>query len=117
MSKSNLLVFGATGAIGSYIIAAIVNAKDSFGRIAVFTSPNTLSTKATEINALRDNGVEIITGDVTKKEDVVAAFQGAFHASHPPPPPPNLLGEEPSRTDNQLVIQESTQSSQPSGAA
>jgi uncharacterized protein YbjT (DUF2867 family) len=83
MSKSNLLVFGATGAIGSYIIAAIVNAKDSFGRIAVFTSPNTLSTKATEINALRENGVEIITGDVTKKEDVVAAFEGAFHPSHP----------------------------------
>ncbi|CEL10129.1 Putative Isoflavone reductase family protein (AFU_orthologue; AFUA_1G12510) [Aspergillus calidoustus] len=76
MSKSNLLVFGATGAIGTYIIAAIVNAKDSFGRIAVFTSPNTLSTKATEINALRENGVEIITGDVTKKEDVVAAFEG-----------------------------------------
>ncbi|KAL3457518.1 hypothetical protein BJX64DRAFT_293008, partial [Aspergillus heterothallicus] len=76
MSKSNLLVFGATGAIGSYIIAAIVNAKDSFNRIAVFTSPSTLSTKASEISALRDNGVEIITGDVTKKGDVVAAFEG-----------------------------------------
>ncbi|KAL5342747.1 hypothetical protein BJX70DRAFT_355670 [Aspergillus crustosus] len=76
MSKSNILFFGATGAIGSYIIAAIVNARDSFGRIAVFTSPNTLSTKTTEINALRDNGVEIITGDVTKKEDVLKAFEG-----------------------------------------
>jgi uncharacterized protein YbjT (DUF2867 family) len=87
MSKSNLLVFGATGAIGTYIIAAIVNAKDSFGRIAVFTSPNTLSTKATEINALRENGVEIITGDVTKKEDVVAAFEGAPpSAVHAQPP-------------------------------
>ncbi|KAL4881791.1 hypothetical protein BJY04DRAFT_54056 [Aspergillus karnatakaensis] len=76
MSKSNLLFFGATGAIGSYIIAAIVTSRDSFGRIAVFTSEATLSSKSTEINALREKGVEIITGDVTKKEDVVRAFEG-----------------------------------------
>ncbi|KAL3476014.1 hypothetical protein BJX99DRAFT_228721 [Aspergillus californicus] len=76
MSKSNVLVFGATGAIGSYIIAAIVNARDSFNRIAIFTSPNTLSTKPTEINTLRENGVEILTGDVTNKEDVLKAFEG-----------------------------------------
>ncbi|OJJ08284.1 hypothetical protein ASPVEDRAFT_47451 [Aspergillus versicolor CBS 583.65] len=76
MSTSNLLVFGATGAIGSYIIAAIVNARDSFNRIAVFTSPNTLSAKETEINVLRDKGVEILVGDVTNKDDVLKAFDG-----------------------------------------
>lgn len=81
MSTSNLLVFGATGAIGSYIIAAIVNARDSFNRIAVFTSPNTLSAKETEINVLRDKGVEILVGDVTNQDDVLKAFDGTTQPS------------------------------------
>ncbi|KAI9367442.1 hypothetical protein BJX61DRAFT_547480 [Aspergillus egyptiacus] len=76
MSKSNLLIFGATGAIGSYITAAILHARDSFHRIAVFTSEATLTTKPTQINTLREHGVEIITGDVTKKDDVLKAFNG-----------------------------------------
>ncbi|KAL2869567.1 uncharacterized protein BJX67DRAFT_392093 [Aspergillus lucknowensis] len=76
MSKSNLLIFGATGAIGSYITAEIVHARASFNRIAVFTSPSTLSAKAEQLSALREEGVEIITGDVTKKDDVVKAFEG-----------------------------------------
>lgn len=83
MSKSNLLVFGATGAIGSYIIAAIVNARDSFNRISVFTSQNTLSAKETEITILRDKGVEIIVGDVTNKDDVLEAFEGTTQPNHP----------------------------------
>ncbi|KAL4950170.1 hypothetical protein BDW69DRAFT_60985 [Aspergillus filifer] len=76
MSKSNILFFGATGAIGSYIIAALVKSRDQFNRIAVFTSPNTLQTKIAEINALKEHGVEIIVGDVNSKEDVVKAFEG-----------------------------------------
>lgn len=89
MSTSNLLVFGATGAIGSYIIAAIVNARDSFNRIAVFTSQNTLSTKETEINVLRDKGVEILVGDVTNEDDVLKAFDGT---THPPTQTRETLG-------------------------
>ncbi|KAL4786935.1 hypothetical protein BJX76DRAFT_64374 [Aspergillus varians] len=76
MSKSNLLVFGATGAIGSYIISALVNARDSFDRIAIFTSQNTHSSKTVEIDALREQGVEILVGDVTNKDDVLNAFNG-----------------------------------------
>ncbi|KAL4931407.1 uncharacterized protein BDV17DRAFT_288947 [Aspergillus undulatus] len=76
MSKSSLLIFGATGAIGSYITAAIVNAKDQFARIAIFTSPNTLETKGAEITALREKGVDIIVGDLNRKEDVLRAFEG-----------------------------------------
>ncbi|KAL4964307.1 uncharacterized protein BDV14DRAFT_209446 [Aspergillus stella-maris] len=76
MSKSNILFFGATGAIGSYIIAALVKSRDQFNRIAVFTSPNTLQTKSAVINALKEHGVEFIVGDVNNKEDVVAAFEG-----------------------------------------
>ncbi|GAB1212283.1 hypothetical protein ATERTT37_001417 [Aspergillus terreus] len=73
---SNLLMFGATGAIGQFIIDAIVAAKDSFGRIAVFTSPNTVATKSEQIEALKKAGVEIITGDIANPDDVKAAFAG-----------------------------------------
>ncbi|KAL6237881.1 hypothetical protein BDW75DRAFT_202921 [Aspergillus navahoensis] len=76
MSKSNLLIFGATGAIGSHITAAITDARDAFGRIAIFTSQSTLISKTKEINALRDKGVDILVGDVTSKHDVLKAYDG-----------------------------------------
>ncbi|KAL4986701.1 hypothetical protein BDW68DRAFT_162626 [Aspergillus falconensis] len=76
MSKSNLLIFGATGAIGSYITAAIADARDAFGRIGIFTSQSTLTSKTKEINALREKGVDILVGDVTVKDEVLKAFDG-----------------------------------------
>ncbi|KAL4745371.1 hypothetical protein BDW72DRAFT_186743 [Aspergillus terricola var. indicus] len=76
MSKSNLLIFGATGAIGSYITAAITDARDAFGRIGIFTSRSTLTSKTKEINALRERGVDILVGDVTSKHDMQKAFDG-----------------------------------------
>ncbi|KAL4888492.1 hypothetical protein BDV59DRAFT_188521, partial [Aspergillus ambiguus] len=74
--KSNLLMFGATGAIGQFIIDAIVNAKDNFGRIAIFTSANTVATKSSQIDGLKKAGVEIITGDIANQDDIKAAYAG-----------------------------------------
>jgi FlaA1/EpsC-like NDP-sugar epimerase len=76
MTKSNLLIFGATGAIGSYITAAITDARDEFGRIGNFTSQSTLTKKTKEINALREKAVDILVGDVTSKDEVLKAFDG-----------------------------------------
>jgi FlaA1/EpsC-like NDP-sugar epimerase len=78
MSKSNLLIFGATGAIGSYITAAIIDARDAFGRIGIFTSQSTLTNKTKEINTLREKGVDILVGDVTSKHEVLNAFDGTL---------------------------------------
>ncbi|PWY67104.1 NAD(P)-binding protein [Aspergillus sclerotioniger CBS 115572] len=74
--KSNLLIFGATGSIGQYITDAIVSAQDSFGRISIFTSPNTLTNKPDEINALRHRGVDILVGDITNRDEVLKAYGG-----------------------------------------
>ncbi|KAL4758019.1 uncharacterized protein BDW70DRAFT_170860 [Aspergillus foveolatus] len=76
MTKSNLLIFGATGAIGSYITAAVTDGRDEFGRIGIFTSQSTLTNKTKEINALREKGVDILVGDVTSKNEVLKAFDG-----------------------------------------
>ncbi len=76
MAKDNLLIIGATGYIGSYILDQIIKAKDSFGNIAIFTSPSTAEKKAELLDSLRAKGVGIIVGNIDKPEDLLKAFQG-----------------------------------------
>ncbi|KAF2478845.1 isoflavone reductase [Neohortaea acidophila] len=73
----NILIFGATGLIGRHITNAILDNAASFaGRIAIFTSSNTLWTKSDEIDALKARGVEIIGGDITSADAVNEAYTG-----------------------------------------
>jgi uncharacterized protein YbjT (DUF2867 family) len=76
MAKENLLILGATGYIGVYIVDSIIKAKDSFGRIAIFTSPSTAENKPQKLEELKAQGVEVIIGDFKKSSDLEAAFQG-----------------------------------------
>jgi nucleoside-diphosphate-sugar epimerase len=71
----NILIFGATGWIGKHITNAIVN-EPSFKQIAIFTSDETLKSKAKEIEALESRGVRVITGDLTSADDLNAAYKG-----------------------------------------
>ncbi|KIW64386.1 hypothetical protein PV04_09323 [Phialophora macrospora] len=70
-----LLIFGATGLIGSRISQEIVRNKSKFDRIAIFTSPGTYESKASEIQKLKDEGVDVIVGDLTNSGDVKKAYQ------------------------------------------
>jgi uncharacterized protein YbjT (DUF2867 family) len=72
----NVLVIGATGLIGTPITKAIISAKSSFGRIAILTSSATVAKKASEINSLKSQGVEILTGDLSNEQDVKKAYSG-----------------------------------------
>ena len=71
-----LLIFGATGLIGSRIIRAVIQNKAKFDRVAIFTSPGTVEAKADEIEGLKKEGVDVIVGDVTKASDVTNAYKG-----------------------------------------
>lgn len=71
-----LLIFGATGLIGSRIAQEIVRNKDKFDRVAIFTSKGTSESKASELEKLKSEGVEIIIGDVTNSNDVTKAYEG-----------------------------------------
>jgi uncharacterized protein YbjT (DUF2867 family) len=75
-SCKKLLIFGATGLIGSRITAEIVRRKANFDKIGIFTSKGTSESKATELSKLIDQGVEVIIGDVTNANDVTQAYEG-----------------------------------------
>ncbi|KIN00005.1 hypothetical protein OIDMADRAFT_181258 [Oidiodendron maius Zn] len=72
----NLLLFGATGQIGAFILDALLSARDEFERIAIFTSQNTVETKADSLVRLKKNGVEIIVGEISDEEAVGKAYEG-----------------------------------------
>jgi FlaA1/EpsC-like NDP-sugar epimerase len=76
----NLLLFGATGAIGSFILDAILSARDQFGRIVIFTSARTAEAKAAYLNGLKtQKNVEVIVGNVEDGNAVKAAYEGMYH--------------------------------------
>ncbi|KAF8847595.1 putative isoflavone reductase like protein [Acephala macrosclerotiorum] len=75
-AKENLLLFGATGYIGAYILEQINEGKENFGRIAIFTSPEIAIKKHSLFDRYEAEGVEVIVGDVRKKGDIVNAFEG-----------------------------------------
>ena len=74
--RSNILIIGGTGLVGEHISNAIVSARHNFNRIGLFTSTNTLFTKADFIEDLRVRGVEIIAGDLRLADDVREAYAG-----------------------------------------
>jgi nucleoside-diphosphate-sugar epimerase len=75
-TPKKVLVFGATGVIGKYIIQEVVNARSSFDKIGLFTSPETAKNKPDEINRWEEKGVDINVGDVNSEEDVKKAYEG-----------------------------------------
>lgn len=77
-NATSILVFGATGLIGSHILTALIAAKDSlsYTRLSIFTSPATLSAKPELVEELKQKGVNVLVGDITNGNDVEAAYEG-----------------------------------------
>lgn len=74
--KENLLLLGATGYIGSYILEQILAAKSNFGKISIFTSPSTATNKPAELEKLKSQGVSVIIGDTSNASELLRAFDG-----------------------------------------
>jgi uncharacterized protein YbjT (DUF2867 family) len=75
---AKVLLFGATGVIGKPILDQLVEAKSSFEKIGIFTSPGTADKKRDELDKLRGEGIDVVVGDVNDEEDVKKAYQGRF---------------------------------------
>lgn len=89
MPPQNILVFGATGQIGSFILDAILSARDQFTRVAIFTSPRTAETKAPYLDTLKQQNVEIIIGDVEDENAIKAGYEGKA-----PLPSPHIIHKD-----------------------
>ncbi|KAL6410746.1 hypothetical protein AUP68_07178 [Ilyonectria robusta] len=76
LKPTSILIFGATGQIGRYITDQILAAQPSFAQVAIFTSTETVTSKADYISKLRSGGVKIITGDVNNEADIKRAYEG-----------------------------------------
>ncbi|KAF7589038.1 hypothetical protein BBP40_004826 [Aspergillus hancockii] len=73
----NILLFGATGNIGIYILNAILDARAEFDRIAIFTSSATAASKRDLLDDLKRNkSVEVIVGDIQDEDAVKKAYDG-----------------------------------------
>jgi len=73
---SSVLVVGSSGTIGQHIISALAESRQSFQRVAIFTSPSTVDNKKDFIANLRKHDVEVIQGDLANDTDVKKAFEG-----------------------------------------
>lgn len=72
----NILIFGSTGVIGTYITRAIVDSSHLFGRVCVFTSEKTIIEKVQDVCALESWGVEIFVGRLEDEQKVKEAYKG-----------------------------------------
>jgi uncharacterized protein YbjT (DUF2867 family) len=77
-TTKTILVIGATGVIGKYILDQLVLAKDNSGfeKIAILTSAGTVDKKADDISKLKAKGVEVLVGDLTKEDEVKKDYTG-----------------------------------------
>jgi hypothetical protein len=79
MAETNkILVFGATGLIGTHILNAILNAQPPFEKVGIFTSTSTANAKGQLLDELKTKGVEIHIGDVTSTEDITKAYSTGY---------------------------------------
>jgi hypothetical protein len=72
---SNILVFGATGLIGTHIVNELIAAEPPFNRISIFTSQDTVTRKPDAIASLKSRGITVLVGDFTNAADTERAYQ------------------------------------------
>ena len=75
---SKIVLFGATGLIGTHILDAILGADPPFEKVGIFTSPGTAESKSELIQDLKAKGVEIHVGDFENAEDVSKAYAAGY---------------------------------------
>ena len=74
-STTDILIFGATGVIGKFITEKILAAKESFGKVAIFTSQSTVESKKELLEKWKKQGLEVIVGDMAKDEQILKAYE------------------------------------------
>jgi nucleoside-diphosphate-sugar epimerase len=81
----SILMFGATGAIGTFIVNALTQQLDAgkYKRLAIFTSQSTIDNKSEVIHNLSGKGVEVFVGDIANKDYVREVLEGKTSPINP----------------------------------
>lgn len=74
--SKKILVLGATGVVGKALMNSLLNAKDNFERIGIFTSAESAASKAELLDSYKARGADILIGDLYSENDVLEAFKG-----------------------------------------
>lgn len=84
-STKSILMFGATGVIGTFIIDELARQLQSgtFDRLAIFTSQSTVDNKASTIQSLQSQNVEVFVGDVNDKSVLQSVLSGQSQPLNP----------------------------------
>lgn len=77
LKASNILIFGATGYIGTYITEKVIAAQPAFNHITIFTSPETVASKSDLLDGWKKQAgnVSVIAGSAHSEADVKAAYK------------------------------------------
>ena len=73
----NILVFGATGVIGKYLIQALLDSKDSFGTITAVTYPDSYEAKKDAFQKLKDQGAQIAAINIDDEDAIRKLYKGS----------------------------------------
>ncbi|KAK3681264.1 hypothetical protein B0T22DRAFT_523353 [Podospora appendiculata] len=74
-APSNVLIFGGTGTIGSYITASLLRAQPPpYKTLTLFTSPTSAASKAAQLAKWKAAGLRVVVGDLTSEHDVATAY-------------------------------------------
>ncbi|KAF7192468.1 Isoflavone reductase-like [Pseudocercospora fuligena] len=75
-ASKKVLVLGSTGVIGRILLDTLLDAKDEFQRIGIFTSTETCAKKDGLISSFQSRGAEVLVGDLANDNDVLKAYEG-----------------------------------------
>jgi nucleoside-diphosphate-sugar epimerase len=74
----SILLFGATGLIGTHILDAILEAQPPFQKVGVFTSAETAKSKSQRLEYLKSKDVQVHIGDFSNADDVSKAYTAGY---------------------------------------
>lgn len=77
-TSKKILLLGATGVIGKVLLNSLLNAREHFDAIGIFTSPATAESKKELLDSFVERGAVIHTGDLYNDDDVLNIYKGWF---------------------------------------
>ncbi|CAK7207311.1 hypothetical protein SEUCBS139899_010121 [Sporothrix eucalyptigena] len=74
-TSKKILLLGATGVIGKVLLNSLLNAREQFDAIGIFTSPATAESKKELLDSFVARGAVVHTGDLYNDDNVLSVYK------------------------------------------